>query len=61
MTSQILKTAIENRDALFVLWSTEREIYGVASDETENKLLEARRDVTREQKRLKQIYNNIGG
>ena len=58
MTSQILKAAIEERDAMLGLWNTERELYGVASDETDSRLQEALRDVREEQCRLAKIYRH---
>ena len=39
------------RDAALGLWQTEREIYGVALDETERALQEAMRDLSREQRK----------
>lgn len=52
MTNQTLRTLINDRDELLGLWQTEREVYGVASDETGNALQEAMSAVSREQRKV---------
>lgn len=45
-----LKAAIKERDALIGLWNVDIELYGVPSDETERRLMDAHRDVLHEQR-----------
>ena len=61
MSNLTVKRLIKSRDEIMGLWNTERLLYGVASDETERQLAEARRDLfveqQKEMKYLKSLWS----
>ena len=59
MSNLTIKRLIKNRDEIMGLWSMEREIYGVASDETERQLVEVRRTLFIEQQKERKYLKSL--
>jgi hypothetical protein len=61
MANEVVESTIKRlareRDEALGLWNTERELYGVASDETEEALHQALKDLSSEQRRLWALRN----